>query len=126
MRSSSALRSRYLTVRHKLAYLLGDAILVRAESFGTLQCLAALKVKTDDLVDQWKLAVLKLFLDVLLYRVRTAEGELSVRQVEAIAKRETERLREEYENKSREIKPRMTYYTEALLQVCPASYRTCR
>lgn len=43
---------------------------------------------------------------------KTAEGELSVRQVEAIAKRETERLREEYENKSHEIKPRMTYYTE--------------
>lgn len=43
---------------------------------------------------------------------KTAEGELSVRQVETIAKREARRLAEEQESKTREIKPRMTYYTE--------------
>lgn len=43
---------------------------------------------------------------------KTAEGELSVRQVETIAKREAKRLSEEQESRTREVKPRMTYYTE--------------
>ncbi len=41
---------------------------------------------------------------------RAANGELSVRQIEAIAKREAERIREEEEQK--QITPRVTYYTE--------------
>lgn len=41
---------------------------------------------------------------------RAANGELSVRQVEAIAKREAQRIKEEAEQK--EIRPRVSYYTE--------------
>ena len=41
---------------------------------------------------------------------KAAEGELSVRQVEVIAKREAQRLDEEKVKK--EIKPRISYYTE--------------
>ncbi len=41
---------------------------------------------------------------------RAADGELSVRQVETIAGRETARLNEE--EKEKEIKPRVSYYTE--------------
>lgn len=41
---------------------------------------------------------------------KAAEGELSVRQVEVIAKRETARLEEK--DTEREIKPRLSYYTE--------------
>lgn len=41
---------------------------------------------------------------------RAANGELSVRQVEAIAKREAQRLKEEDDEKK--ITPRVTYYTE--------------
>lgn len=41
---------------------------------------------------------------------KAAEGELSVRQVEVIAKREAQRLDEEKDKK--EIKPRISYYTE--------------
>lgn len=41
---------------------------------------------------------------------RAAEGELSVRNVEAAVRREAERLSEEAEDK--EIKPRVSYYTE--------------
>ncbi len=41
---------------------------------------------------------------------KAAEGELSVRQVEVIAKREAERLEEEKDKK--ELKPRISYYTE--------------
>lgn len=41
---------------------------------------------------------------------KAASGELSVRQVEQIAKRESENAKAE--EKSREIKPRLSYYTE--------------
>lgn len=41
---------------------------------------------------------------------KAAEGELSVRQVELIAKREASRLEEEKDKK--ELKPRISYYTE--------------
>ena len=41
---------------------------------------------------------------------KAAEGELSVRQVEVIAKREAARLDEEKDKK--ELKPRISYYTE--------------
>lgn len=41
---------------------------------------------------------------------KAAEGELSVRQVEVIAKREAARLEEEKDK--RELKPRISYYTE--------------
>lgn len=41
---------------------------------------------------------------------KAAEGELSVRQVEVIAKREAQRLDEEKDKK--ELKPRISYYTE--------------
>jgi len=41
---------------------------------------------------------------------KAAEGELSVRQVEVIAKREASRLDEEKDKK--ELKPRISYYTE--------------
>ena len=41
---------------------------------------------------------------------KAADGELSVRNVEAIARRETERLKEEAEGK--QIKKRVSYYTE--------------
>ncbi len=41
---------------------------------------------------------------------KAAEGELSVRQVEVIAKREASRLEEEKDKK--ELKPRISYYTE--------------
>ena len=46
---------------------------------------------------------------------RAADGELSVRNVEAIARRETERLKEEAEGGGRQdkgIKKRISYYTE--------------
>lgn len=41
---------------------------------------------------------------------RAADGELSVRAIEAIAKREAKRIEDEENEK--EIKPRLTYYTE--------------
>ena len=41
---------------------------------------------------------------------RAASGELSVRQIEQIAKREAQRASEE--EQSRKIKPRVTYFTE--------------
>lgn len=46
---------------------------------------------------------------------KAAEGELSVRNVEAIARRETERLKEEAEGggrKAKDTKRRISYYTE--------------
>ena len=46
---------------------------------------------------------------------KASEGELSVRNVEAIARRETERLKEEAENSENQdkaIKKRVSYYTE--------------
>lgn len=70
--------------------------LLRNGSLSAGHCKALKKVKDDALMTE--------------LAHKAAEGELSVRQVEAIAKRETERLNEEAAEK--EIRPRVSYYTE--------------
>lgn len=70
--------------------------LLRNGSLSAGHCKALKKVKDDALMIE--------------LAHKAAEGELSVRQVEAIAKRETERLNEEAAEK--EIRPRISYYTE--------------
>ncbi len=47
--------------------------------------------------------------------VRASEGELSVRSIEAIAKRETKR-----EEAKTEVKPKLAYYTEVEISLTEA------
>lgn len=107
---------KYDMTQDKLAKALGKARSSIANSLGLL----AMPNGVQELLRSGSLsaghckALKKIKDEALMIELahKTAEGELSVRQVEAIAKRETKRLQEEYEGKTREIKPRMTYYTE--------------
>lgn len=105
---------KYGMTQDKLAGVLGKARSSVANSLGLL----ALPNGVQELLRNGSLSAghckaLKKVKDAALMTElahKAAEGELSVRQVEAIAKREAARLDEEKE--SREIKPRLSYYTE--------------
>lgn len=105
---------RFGMTQDKLAGVLGKARSSVANSLGLL----ALPNGVQELLRNGSLSAghckaLKKVKDAALMTElahKAAEGELSVRQVEAIAKREAARLDEEKE--SREIKPRLSYYTE--------------
>ncbi|MCM1165081.1 MAG: ParB/RepB/Spo0J family partition protein [Lachnospiraceae bacterium] len=107
---------KYDMTQDKLAKVLGKARSSIANSLGLL----AMPNGVQELLRGGSLsaghckALKKIKDEALMIELahKTAEGELSVRQVEAIAKRETQRMQEEYQGKTREIKPRMTYYTE--------------
>lgn len=98
----------------KLAQVLGKARSSVANSLGLL----ALPNGVQELLRNGSLSAghckaLKKVKDAALMTElahKAAEGELSVRQVEAIAKREAARLEEEKDKK--ELKPRLSYYTE--------------
>lgn len=105
---------RFGMTQDKLAGVLGKARSSVANSLGLL----ALPNGVQELLRNGSLSAghckaLKKVKDAALMTElahKAAEGELSVRQVEAIAKREAARLDEEKEK--REIKPRLSYYTE--------------
>ena len=105
---------QYGVTQDKLAKALGKARSSIANSLGLL----ALPSAVQDLLKNGALsaghckALKKIKDQALMIEVanRAANGDLSVRQVEAIAKREAERIEES--KKSRKIKPRLSYYTE--------------
>lgn len=105
---------RFGMTQDKLAQVLGKARSSVANSLGLL----ALPNGVQELLRNGSLSAghckaLKKVKDAALMTElahKAAEGELSVRQVEAIAKREAARLEEEKGEK--ELKPRLSYYTE--------------
>lgn len=105
---------RFDMTQDKLAQVLGKARSSVANSLGLL----ALPNGVQELLRNGSLSAghckaLKKVKDAALMTElahKAAEGELSVRQVEAIAKREAARLEEEKDKK--ELKPRLSYYTE--------------
>lgn len=105
---------RFGMTQDKLAQVLGKARSSVANSLGLL----ALPNGVQELLRSGSLSAghckaLKKVKDAALMTElahKAAEGELSVRQVEAIAKREAARLEEEKDKK--ELKPRLSYYTE--------------
>ena len=105
---------RFGMTQDKLAAVLGKARSSVANSLGLL----ALPNGVQELLRNGSLSAghckaLKKVKDAALMTElahKAAEGELSVRQVEAIAKREAARLEEEKDKK--ELKPRLSYYTE--------------
>lgn len=105
---------RFGMTQDKLAQVLGKARSSVANSLGLL----ALPNGVQELLRNGSLfaghcKALKKVKDAALMTElahKAAEGELSVRQVEAIAKREAARLEEEKGEK--ELKPRLSYYTE--------------
>ncbi|MCM1167865.1 MAG: ParB/RepB/Spo0J family partition protein [Ruminococcus sp.] len=107
---------KYDMTQDKLARVLGKARSSIANSLGLLTMPNGVQelLRNGSLSAGHCKALKKIKDEALMIELahKTAEGELSVRQVETIAKRETQRLREQYEGKTREIKPRMTYYTE--------------
>lgn len=98
----------------KLAQVLGKA----RSSVANSLCLLSLPNGVQELLRNGSLSAghckaLKKVKDAALMTElahKAAEGELSVRQVEVIAKREAARLEEEKDKK--ELKPRISYYTE--------------
>ena len=105
---------RFGMTQDKLAQVLGKARSSVANSLGLL----ALPNGVQELLRNGSLSAghckaLKKVKDAALMTElahKAAEGELSVRQVEAIAKREAARLEEE--KGETELKPRLSYYTE--------------
>lgn len=105
---------RFGMTQDKLAQVLGKARSSVANSLGLL----ALPNGVQELLRNGSLSAghckaLKKVKDAALMTElahKAAEGELSVRQVEAIAKREAARLEEEKGEKK--LKPRLSYYTE--------------
>ena len=105
---------RFGMTQDKLAQVLGKARSSVANSLGLL----ALPNGVQELLRNGSLSAghckaLKKVKDAALMTElahKAAEGELSVRQVEAIAKREAARLEEEKDKK--ELKPRLSYFTE--------------
>lgn len=105
---------KYDMTQDKLAKALGKARSSIANSLGLL----ALPTAVQELLKEGNLSAghckaLKQIKDeALMIEVanRAANGELSVRQVETIAKRESENLA--VQEKSKEIKQRLSYYTE--------------
>lgn len=107
---------KYDMTQDKLAKALGKARSSIANSLGLLSMPNGVQelLRTGKLSAGHCKALKKVKDEALMIELahKTAEGELSVRQVETIASRETKRLQEENEKKTREIKPRLTYYTE--------------
>lgn len=107
---------KYDMTQDKLAQALGKARSSIANSLGLLTMPNGVQelLRNGSLSAGHCKALKKIKDEALMIELahKTAEGELSVRQVETIAKREAKRLAEEYESKTRKIKPRMTYYTE--------------
>ncbi len=105
---------KYGLTQDKLARALGKARSSIANSLGLL----SMPNGVQELLRQGLLsaghckALKKVKDDALMIELahKAANGELSVRQVEQIAKRESEHSNAE--EKSREIKPRLSYYTE--------------
>lgn len=105
---------QYGMTQEKLAKAVGKARSSITNSLGLLTLPTAVQdlLKDGDLSAGHCKALKKIKDEALMIEVahRAANGELSVRQVEAITKRETERLDDE--NKSQNIKQRLSYYTE--------------
>lgn len=105
---------RYSMTQDKLSKALGKARSSIANSLGLLALPNAVQelLKDGELAAGHCKALKKIKDEALMIEVanRAAKGELSVRQVEAIAKREAERIEEE--KKSKVIKTRISYYTE--------------
>ncbi|MGN1423642.1 MAG: ParB/RepB/Spo0J family partition protein [Oscillospiraceae bacterium] len=105
---------KYNMTQEKLAQSLGKARSSIANSMGLLSLPNGVK----ELLQQGRLSAghckaLKQIKDPALMTelaYKASEGELSVRAVETIAKREAKRLEEQ--ESSKEIKPRLNYYTE--------------
>lgn len=108
------LMDNYKMTQDELSQVIGKARSSIANSLGLLNLPAGVKT----LLVQGELSAghckaLKAIKDEALMTElarRAASGELSVRQIEQIAKREAQRASEE--EQSRKIKPRVTYFTE--------------
>ncbi|MBS7370358.1 MAG: ParB/RepB/Spo0J family partition protein [Oscillospiraceae bacterium] len=108
------LMDSYKMTQDELSQVIGKARSSIANSLGLLNLPAGVKT----LLVQGELSAghckaLKAIKDEALMTElarRAASGELSVRQIEQIAKREAQRASEE--EQSRKIKPRVTYFTE--------------
>lgn len=109
----------YKMTQDQLSKALGKARSSIANSLGLL----TLPVGVRDLLSDGKLSAghckaLKAIKDPALMTeiaVRASEGELSVRSIEAIAKRETNR-----EEAKSEVKPKLAYYTEVEISLTEA------
>lgn len=105
---------KYGITQDKLAQALGKARSSIANSLGLLTMPKGVQelLRSGSLSAGHCKALKKVKDDALMIELahRAAEGELSVRQVEAVARREAKRLDDEKESK--EIKPKMNYYTE--------------
>ncbi len=109
----------YKMTQDQLSKALGKARSSIANSLGLL----TLPIGVKDLLADGKLSAghckaLKAIKDPALMTeiaVRASEGELSVRSIEAIAKRETDR-----EKAKTEVKPKLAYYTEVEISLTEA------
>lgn len=109
----------YKMTQDQLAKTLGKARSSIANSLGLL----TLPIGVRDLLTDGRLSMghckaLKAIKDPALMSeiaVRAAEGELSVRSIEAIAKREAKR-----DEEMKQVKPRMAYYTEVEMSLSEA------
>ncbi len=109
----------YKMTQDQLSKALGKARSSIANSLGLL----TLPIGVKDLLADGKLSAghckaLKAIKDPALMTeiaVRASEGELSVRSIEAIAKRETKR-----EEAKTEVKPKLAYYTEVEISLTEA------
>lgn len=108
------LMDRYKMTQESLSKVLGKARSSIANSLGLLNMPNGVQelLRNGSLSAGHCKALKKVKDDALMIELanKAAQGELSVRQVEAIARRETERLNEEAAEK--EIRPRVSYYTE--------------
>lgn len=108
------LMDKYKMTQENLAKVLGKARSSIANSLGLLNMPNGVQelLRNGSLSAGHCKALKKVKDDALMIELahRAADGELSVRQVETIAARETARLKEE--EKAKEIKPRVSYYTE--------------
>lgn len=108
------LMDKYKMTQESLAKVLGKARSSIANSLGLLNMPNGVQelLRNGSLSAGHCKALKKVKDEALMIELahKAADGELSVRNVEAIAKRESERLKEEFEGK--QIKKRVSYYTE--------------
>lgn len=108
------LMDKYKMTQESLAKVLGKARSSIANSLGLLNMPNGVQelLRNGSLSAGHCKALKKVKDEALMIELahRAADGELSVRNVESIVRRESERLSEEAEGK--EIKPRVSYYTE--------------
>lgn len=104
----------YKMTQERLAAVLGKARSTIANSLGLLTMPNGVQelLRSGSLSAGHCKALKKIKDEAVMIEVaqRAARGELSVRQVEAIAKRESQL--EQEQNSKKEIKPRVSYYTE--------------